>query len=72
MEKARQLKSDLIDWTDDVEQKVQCALETFPPETETLSAATASGGSAAQSAIDSDNIENELLPPPLLPQVVDV
>ncbi|XP_060928915.1 RAB guanine nucleotide exchange factor (GEF) 1, like [Limanda limanda] len=71
MEKARQLKSDLIDWTDDVEQKVQCALEIFPPETENLPAAPASG-SAAQSAIDSDNIENELLPPPLQPQVVDV
>uniref|UniRef100_A0A8D0AAM4 RAB guanine nucleotide exchange factor (GEF) 1, like n=1 Tax=Sander lucioperca TaxID=283035 RepID=A0A8D0AAM4_SANLU len=50
MEKARQLESDLIDWTDEVEQKVQSVLET-------------------SSAIDSDNVENEHLPPPLLPQV---
>lgn len=67
MEKARQLESDLIDWTDEVEQKVQSVLETFPPETQNP---TASGTtSAASSAIDADNIENELLPPPLQPQV---
>uniref|UniRef100_A0A3P8WN69 RAB guanine nucleotide exchange factor (GEF) 1, like n=1 Tax=Cynoglossus semilaevis TaxID=244447 RepID=A0A3P8WN69_CYNSE len=55
MEKARQLENDLIDWTDEVEQKVQSVLESFSPET--------------SSAIDSDNVENELLPPPLQPQV---
>lgn len=67
MEKARQLESDLIDWTDEVEQKVQSVLETFPPETQNP---TPSGTtSAASSAIDADNIENELLPPPLQPQV---
>ncbi|XP_029301869.1 rab5 GDP/GTP exchange factor-like [Cottoperca gobio] len=70
MEKARQLESDLIDWTDEVEQKVQSVLESFPPETQNPAATTASGTtSAASSAIDSDNVENEHLPPPLQPQV---
>lgn len=70
MEKARQLESDLIDWTDEVEQKVQSVLESFPPETQNPPAPTASGtASAASSAIDADNVENELLPPPLQPQV---
>lgn len=70
MEKARQLESDLIDWTDEVEQKVQSVLESFPPETQNPAATTASGTtSAASSAIDADNVENELLPPPLQPQV---
>ncbi|XP_074535999.1 RAB guanine nucleotide exchange factor (GEF) 1, like [Halichoeres trimaculatus] len=70
MEKARQLESDLIDWTDEVEQKVQTALESFPAETKNPTA-TATGGTSAEasSAIDADNIENELLPPPLQPQV---
>lgn len=67
MEKARQLESDLIDWTDEVEQKVQSILESFPAETGT---SVASGSMpAAASAIDADNIENEHLPPPLQPQV---
>uniref|UniRef100_A0A8C3G4L9 RAB guanine nucleotide exchange factor (GEF) 1, like n=2 Tax=Cyclopterus lumpus TaxID=8103 RepID=A0A8C3G4L9_CYCLU len=70
MVKARQLESDLIDWTDEVEQKVQSVLESFPPETQNPTAIEASGTtSAAASAIDSDNVENEHLPPPLLPQV---
>lgn len=69
MEKARQLESDLIDWTDEVEQKVQSVLENFPAETQNPTATTASGTSATSSAIDSDNVENELLPPPLQPQV---
>lgn len=72
MEKARQLENDLIDWTDEVEQKVQSVLESFSPESQTPAAATATVGettSAASSAIDSDNVENELLPPPLQPQV---
>lgn len=67
MEKARQLESDLIDWTDEVEQKVQSVLDNFPPETPNPAASGAT--SAASSAIDADNIENELLPPPLQPQV---
>lgn len=74
MEKARQLESDLIDWTDEVEQKVQSIIERYPTETQNPTATTASGATsaatpAASSAIDSDNVENELLPPPLQPQV---
>uniref|UniRef100_A0A3Q4GD00 RAB guanine nucleotide exchange factor (GEF) 1, like n=1 Tax=Neolamprologus brichardi TaxID=32507 RepID=A0A3Q4GD00_NEOBR len=69
IEKARQLESDLIDWTDEVEQKVQSVLESFPPDMQNPPAPTASGTAAASSAIDSDNVENELLPPPLQPQV---
>lgn len=70
MEKARQLESDLIDWTDDVEQKVQSVLDAFPAETKNSTAAPAEETtSAASSAIDADNVENELLPPPLQPQV---
>ncbi|XP_019729798.1 RAB guanine nucleotide exchange factor (GEF) 1, like [Hippocampus comes] len=80
MERARQLESDLIDWTDEVEQNVQSILETFearnpPVVTSSGSAATgaatgtATGAAAVSSAIDSDNVENEHLPPPLTPQV---
>lgn len=76
MERARQLESDLIDWTDEVEQNVQSMLETFearnpPVVTSSGSAATgaATGAAAVSSAIDSDNVENEHLPPPLTPQV---
>ncbi|KAM3874624.1 RAB guanine nucleotide exchange factor (GEF) 1, like isoform 1-T1 [Diretmus argenteus] len=69
MEEARKLESDLIDWTEGVEQKVQGAVERFPLETQTPTTTTATGASAASSAIDSDNVENELLPPPLQPQV---
>lgn len=75
MEKARQLESDLIDWTDEVEQEVQSALDGFPAETVNPAAegvAEGAGGaaaSAASSAIDADNIESDLLPPPLKPQV---
>lgn len=77
MEKARQLESDLIDWTDEVEQEVQSALDVFPAETESRAGAGAVAGvgaegataPAASSAIDADNIENDLLPPPLKPQV---
>lgn len=79
MEKARQLESDLIDWTDEVEQEVQSALDVFPAETESPAGAVAGAvaavgaegatAPAASSAIDADNIENDLLPPPLKPQV---
>lgn len=69
MEEARQLESDLIDWTDGVEHKVQDVLQRFPLETQTSSTAAAPGTPAAASAIDSDNVENDLLPPPLQPQV---
>lgn len=66
VEKARQLESDLIDWTDEVEQKVQSILESFPAETQPTAASETASGAA--SAIDAD-IESELLPPPLQPQV---
>lgn len=70
MEEARQLESDLIDWTDEVEQKVQSVLESFPPQTQTPAETKAgTGTSASASAIDSDNVENDLLPPPLQPQL---
>ncbi|XP_077421702.1 RAB guanine nucleotide exchange factor (GEF) 1, like isoform X2 [Vanacampus margaritifer] len=71
MERARQLESDLIDWTDEVEQKVQSVLDTFEAPTPTVVTAdgAAPGAPAASSAIDSDNVENEHLPPPLTPQV---
>ncbi|KAF7658596.1 hypothetical protein LDENG_00010400 [Lucifuga dentata] len=69
MKEARQLESDLIDWTDEVEHKVQSALESFPPETQASSETKAVESSAASSAIDSDNVENDLLPPPLQPQL---
>lgn len=70
IEKARQLESDLIDWTDEVEQKVQSILDSFPTETQTPAASgtTTTVTTAAASAIDAD-IESELLPPPLQPQV---
>ncbi|XP_077578176.1 rab5 GDP/GTP exchange factor-like isoform X1 [Stigmatopora nigra] len=67
MERARQLESDLIDWTDEVEQKVQSVLDTL--ETQNPPAAVAATTTTASSAIDSDNVENEHLPPPLTPQV---
>lgn len=74
MEKALQLESDLIDWTDEVEQEVQSALDGFPAETVNPAVAgpevrKGAGGEAAASAIDADNIESDLLPPPLKPQV---
>lgn len=70
LEKARKMESDLIDWTDEVEQSVQSALESFPLDTHNHAPAEVSGTEpAASSAIDSDNVESELLPPPLTPQV---
>ncbi|XP_077397790.1 RAB guanine nucleotide exchange factor (GEF) 1, like [Festucalex cinctus] len=67
MERARQLESDLIDWTDEVEQKVQSVLDTL--EAPGPSVVVAPPPPAASSAIDSDNVESEHLPPPLTPQV---
>ncbi|XP_034024197.1 RAB guanine nucleotide exchange factor (GEF) 1, like isoform X2 [Thalassophryne amazonica] len=69
LEKARKLEKDLIDWGGEVEQKVQNTMESFVPVTYNSNTTTAGGASAAASAIDSDNIENENLPPPLKPQV---
>nr|XP_057936202.1 RAB guanine nucleotide exchange factor (GEF) 1, like isoform X2 [Doryrhamphus excisus] len=72
IERARQMENDLIDWTDEVEQKVQSvldSLETPEAPTTTTDSSSATGAPAASSAIDSDNVENEHLPPPLQPQV---
>ncbi|KAG7270278.1 hypothetical protein CRUP_037502 [Coryphaenoides rupestris] len=68
MKEARRLESDLIDWREGVEHKVQGALERFPPATQGPPpddpAAT-----APPSAIDAENVESDLLPPPLQPQL---
>lgn len=59
MEGARSLQSDLISWQESVEREVQEILQKYPLEIRP----------PAPSAIDSDNVENDRLPPPLLPQV---
>ncbi|XP_030634448.1 RAB guanine nucleotide exchange factor (GEF) 1, like [Chanos chanos] len=59
LEGARRLEADLIEWTDGVEHSVQDVLEKLPLETRP----------DATSALDSDNVDNEGLPPPLQPQV---
>ncbi|XP_036991450.2 rab5 GDP/GTP exchange factor isoform X3 [Artibeus jamaicensis] len=61
MSEAKKLEKDLIDWTDGIAKKVQdivekCPLEIKPP-------------SQSLAAIDSENVENDKLPPPLQPQV---
>ncbi|XP_066238570.1 rab5 GDP/GTP exchange factor isoform X3 [Saccopteryx leptura] len=58
---AKKLEKDLIDWTDGIAKKVQdivekCPLEIKPPN-------------QSLAAIDSENVENDKLPPPLQPQV---
>ncbi|XP_041096870.1 rab5 GDP/GTP exchange factor isoform X2 [Polyodon spathula] len=55
---ARRLERDLIDWQDGVAREVQDILDKYPLEIR-----------PPASAIDSDNVENDRLPPPLLPQV---
>ncbi|KAJ3582935.1 hypothetical protein NHX12_000082 [Muraenolepis orangiensis] len=54
MKESRRLESDLIDWSEGVEHKTR---------------GPAAAVSAAPSAIDADNVENDLLPPPLQPQL---
>ncbi|XP_036897614.1 rab5 GDP/GTP exchange factor isoform X3 [Sturnira hondurensis] len=61
MSEAKKLEKDLIDWTDGIAKKVQdivekCPLEIKPPN-------------QSLAAIDSENVENDKLPPPLQPQV---
>lgn len=59
---AKKLERDLIDWTDGIAKEVQEIVEKYPLEIKpTLS--------SAQAAIDSENVENDKLPPPLQPQV---
>ncbi|CAL8362874.1 unnamed protein product [Merluccius merluccius] len=68
MKEARRLESDLIDWSEGVEHKVQGALERFPPEAQ-APPSDVPAAATAPSAIDADNVENDLLPPPLQPQL---
>ncbi|XP_042298466.1 rab5 GDP/GTP exchange factor isoform X2 [Sceloporus undulatus] len=58
---ARKLERDLIDWTEGVTKEVQEIVEKFPLEIKAPNPALA--------AIDSENVENDKLPPPLQPQV---
>ncbi|KAL7851552.1 hypothetical protein AOLI_G00219080 [Acnodon oligacanthus] len=59
LEGAHRLENDLIEWKDGVEHSVQDVLEGLHLETRPSSS----------SAIDSDNVDSEGLPPPLQPQV---
>ncbi|KAL8198764.1 UNVERIFIED_CONTAM: Rab5 GDP/GTP exchange factor, partial [Gekko kuhli] len=58
---AKKLETDLIDWTDGVAKEVQEIVEKYPLEIKPPNPALA--------AIDSENVENDKLPPPLQPQV---
>ncbi|XP_054857357.1 rab5 GDP/GTP exchange factor isoform X1 [Eublepharis macularius] len=61
MNEAKKLERDLIDWTDGVAKEVQEIVEKYPLEIKPPNPALA--------AIDSENVENDKLPPPLQPQV---
>nr|XP_028563151.1 rab5 GDP/GTP exchange factor isoform X1 [Podarcis muralis]XP_028563152.1 rab5 GDP/GTP exchange factor isoform X1 [Podarcis muralis] len=58
---AKKLERDLIDWTDGITKEVQEIVEKYPLEIKPPNPALA--------AIDSENVENDKLPPPLQPQV---
>lgn len=58
---AKKLEKDLIDWTEDVTREVQDIVEKYPLHIKANSQALAS--------IDSENVEDDRLPPPLQPQV---
>lgn len=58
---AKKLEKDLIDWTDGITREVEEIVEKYPLEIKAKSQALA--------AIDSENVENDKLPPPLQPQV---
>ncbi|XP_019348889.1 rab5 GDP/GTP exchange factor isoform X2 [Alligator mississippiensis] len=58
---AKKLERDLIDWTDGITKEVQDIVEKYPLEIKPKNQALA--------AIDSENVENDKLPPPLQPQV---
>ncbi|KAG3259742.1 RAB guanine nucleotide exchange factor 1, transcript variant X1 [Ictidomys tridecemlineatus] len=61
MNEAKKLEKDLIDWTDGIAKEVQDIVEKYPLEIKPQSQPLA--------AIDSENVENDKLPPPLQPQV---
>ncbi|XP_067394072.1 LOW QUALITY PROTEIN: rab5 GDP/GTP exchange factor [Emydura macquarii macquarii] len=58
---AKKLEKDLIDWTDGIAKEVQDIVEKYPLEIKPKNQPLA--------AIDSENVENDKLPPPLQPQV---
>ena len=58
---AKKLEKDLIDWTDGVAKEVQDIVEKYSLEIKPKNQALA--------AIDSENMENDKLPPLLQPQV---
>ncbi|TFK12991.1 putative aarF domain-containing protein kinase 1 [Platysternon megacephalum] len=58
---AKKLERDLIDWTDGITKEVQDIVEKYPLEIKPKNQPLA--------AIDSENVENDKLPPPLQPQV---
>ncbi|KAJ1184853.1 hypothetical protein NDU88_001650 [Pleurodeles waltl] len=58
---AKKLEKDLIDWTDGISKEVQDIVEKYPLDIKAKSQPLA--------AIDSENVENDKLPPPLQPQV---
>ncbi|XP_043386988.1 rab5 GDP/GTP exchange factor isoform X7 [Lepidochelys kempii] len=58
---AKKLEKDLIDWTDGITKEVQDIVEKYPLEIKPKNQPLA--------AIDSENVENDKLPPPLQPQV---
>ncbi|XP_076139043.1 RAB guanine nucleotide exchange factor (GEF) 1, like isoform X2 [Alosa pseudoharengus] len=66
---ARRLERDLIDWCDGVEHSVQDVLDKFPLDGVTTAPSGAAAAPADPTAIDSDNVENDKLPPPLTPQL---
>ncbi|XP_028937756.1 rab5 GDP/GTP exchange factor isoform X1 [Ornithorhynchus anatinus] len=58
---AKKLEKDLIDWTDGIAKEVQDIVEKYPLAIKPPDPPLA--------AIDSENVENDKLPPPLQPQV---
>ncbi|XP_053562274.1 rab5 GDP/GTP exchange factor isoform X2 [Bombina bombina] len=58
---AKKLEKDLIDWTDEVTREVQDIVDKYPLRIKTVGQTLA--------AIDSENVEDDRLPPPLQPQV---
>uniref|UniRef100_A0A2K5HAT8 Rab5 GDP/GTP exchange factor n=1 Tax=Colobus angolensis palliatus TaxID=336983 RepID=A0A2K5HAT8_COLAP len=61
MNEAKKLEKDLIDWTDGITREVQDIVEKYSLEIKPPNQPLA--------AIDSENIKNDKLPPPLQPQV---
>ncbi|XP_067866453.1 rab5 GDP/GTP exchange factor isoform X3 [Heterodontus francisci] len=58
---AKQLEKDLIDWSEGVTKEVEDIIEKYPLDIKPRGQPVAS--------IDSDNVENDKLPPPIQPQM---